>query len=233
MHIHDARLSNSGLLAALGPGMTRPHPSILEKSATARVAARISLSSFSRFSRNGLSSTLTVTLSKKASTWGRKLRHGAHGGFEIFLLDRARRLGLGGIDRLRQRLFLGQLVKAWIGRAGIFATVLLLLDADDVGRTFVAGEQVLAVLGIEEFSQSLDAADNQEEDRPGLRARTPRPPRSCRAPCSRSCALRRSAKKDEQTRWRSASRSLLTSLNVLSRSPSSSTLPTESLNADL
>lgn len=43
-------------------------PSILEKSATARVAARISLSSFSRFSRSAASSTLTVTWSKKAST---------------------------------------------------------------------------------------------------------------------------------------------------------------------
>jgi len=42
-------------------------PSILEKSATARVAARIWLSSLSRFSRSGLPSTLTVTLSKKAS----------------------------------------------------------------------------------------------------------------------------------------------------------------------
>ena len=84
-------------------------PSILEKSATARVAARISLSSFSRFSRNALSSTFTVTLSKKASTWGRSLRHGAHRGCEIFLRDGARRLGLGGVDRLRQRLFLGSL----------------------------------------------------------------------------------------------------------------------------
>ena len=43
-----------------------------EKSATARVASRISLSSFSRFSRKAASSTLTVTLSKKASTRGRK-----------------------------------------------------------------------------------------------------------------------------------------------------------------
>src|SRR5262249_19249661 len=51
------------------------HPSILEKSATARVAARISLSSLRRFSRTFAASapsvTLTVTLSKKASTCGR------------------------------------------------------------------------------------------------------------------------------------------------------------------
>src|SRR6266852_4354685 len=46
-----------------------------EKSATARVASRISLSSRSRFSRSfslsAPSATLTVTLSKKASTCGR------------------------------------------------------------------------------------------------------------------------------------------------------------------
>src|SRR5579871_2773983 len=46
-------------------------PSILEKSATARVAARIWLSSFRRFSRTLGSSSLTFTLSKKASTAGR------------------------------------------------------------------------------------------------------------------------------------------------------------------
>ena len=72
-------------------------------------------------------------------------------------------LGLGDIDRLRQRLFLGLLVELRIGRAGIFALVLLLLDADDVGRALVAGEQVLAVLGVEEFSQRLDAADDEEK----------------------------------------------------------------------
>src|SRR6201999_3554107 len=46
---------------------------ILEKSATARVAARISFNSFSRFSRTFGSSSLTLTLSKKASTAGRSI----------------------------------------------------------------------------------------------------------------------------------------------------------------
>ena len=46
-------------------------PSNLEKSATASVAARISLSRRSRFARTGLSSVFTVTLSKYASTCGR------------------------------------------------------------------------------------------------------------------------------------------------------------------
>src|ERR1700722_5073261 len=44
---------------------------IFEKSATARVAARISLSSFRRFSRTCGLSSLTLTLSKNASTAGR------------------------------------------------------------------------------------------------------------------------------------------------------------------
>ena len=92
-----------------------------------------------------------------------QLRHGAHGGVEIFLLDRTRRLGLGGIDRTRQRLFLGLLVEAWIGRAGIFAAVLLFLDADDVGRALIAGEQILTILGVKESSQRLYAADYQDK----------------------------------------------------------------------
>jgi len=44
------------------------YPSILEKSATAFVASRISFNSFSRFSRRSAAGTLTVTLSKNAST---------------------------------------------------------------------------------------------------------------------------------------------------------------------
>src|SRR3954468_8732495 len=63
------------------PGASRERPmrqdsdqrSIFEKSATARVALRISLSSFRRFSRTFASSSLTRTLSKNASTGGRRL----------------------------------------------------------------------------------------------------------------------------------------------------------------
>ena len=90
-------------------------------------------------------------------------RHGAHGGLEVLRGDGARGLGLGDIDRLRQRLFLGQRVQLRIGRAGIFAIVPFLLDADDVGRALVTREQVIAVLGVEEFSQRLDAADNEQK----------------------------------------------------------------------
>ena len=62
-----------------------------------------------------------------------------------------------------KRLFFGLLVEFRIGRAGIFAAVLLLLDADDVGGALIAGEQVLAVLGVEEFPQRLDAADDEQK----------------------------------------------------------------------
>ena len=43
------------------------------------------------------------------------------------------------------------------------ALVLLLLDGEDVRRALGAGEQVLAVVGVEEFSERLDAADDHQE----------------------------------------------------------------------
>ena len=43
--------------------------------------------------------------------------------------------------------------------------VFLLLDADDIGRTFVAGEQILAVLGVEEFSKGVNPTHDRNEAR--------------------------------------------------------------------
>src|ERR1700688_862933 len=67
---HDGSpwVAGSNETAQRAASSARCYPSILEKSATARVASRISLSSLRRFSRKALSSTLTVTFSKKAST---------------------------------------------------------------------------------------------------------------------------------------------------------------------
>ena len=79
------------------------------------------------------------------------------------LRDRGRRLLLGGVDRLGKRPFLVLAIEGRIGLADILARVLLLLDADDVGRALVAGEQILAVLGVEEFAQRLDPADDEQE----------------------------------------------------------------------
>src|SRR5436190_5392966 len=77
---HHDSLNRFHALSRKGRGRTKTRlvagqPSMREKSATARVASRISLSRRSRFSRTDLASsvpvTLTVTLSKKASTCGR------------------------------------------------------------------------------------------------------------------------------------------------------------------
>ena len=47
----------------------------------------------------------------------------------------------------------------------ICTPVLLLFDADDIGCALVAREQILAVLGVEEFSQRLDPTDDRNEAR--------------------------------------------------------------------
>ena len=60
-------------------------------------------------------------------------------------------------------LFLGLLEQRGVRRAGVGLVVLLLLDAQDVRRALGAGQQVLAVVGVEEFAERLDAADDQEE----------------------------------------------------------------------
>ena len=92
-----------------------------------------------------------------------QLRHRAHGGGEVLARDGGGGLLLGGVDGLGERPFLVLAIERRIGPPDIVARVLLLLDADDVGGALVAGEQVLAVLGVEEFSQRLDAADDQQE----------------------------------------------------------------------
>ena len=57
----------------------------------------------------------------------------------------------------------GNSVKLCVRRAGVFAIVLLLLDAKNVGRALGAGEEALAVFGVEEFAERFDAADDQQE----------------------------------------------------------------------
>ncbi len=62
-----------------------------------------------------------------------------------------------------ERPFLVLAVERGVGLADEFAGVLLLLDAQDVGGALGAGEQVLAVLGVEEFAERLDTAHDQQE----------------------------------------------------------------------
>ena len=62
-----------------------------------------------------------------------------------------------------ERFLLGVVEKLGVRRAGVFALVLLLLDAQDVGGALDAGEQVLAVVAVEEFAERLDAAHDQQQ----------------------------------------------------------------------
>src|SRR4029453_620915 len=73
------------------------------------------------------------------------------------------RFVLGGIDRARQRPFLLLAIERRIGLPDILARGLLPLDADDVGPALVAGEEILAAVSVEEFSERLDAANDEQE----------------------------------------------------------------------
>ena len=92
---------------------------------------------------------------------GPQLRHGSHGGLEIFLLDRARRLGLGGIDRLSQRLFLRLLIVRRVRRASVLLVILFLLDPNAIRCAPDASQQILTVIDIEEFFYRLDTQNDQ------------------------------------------------------------------------
>ena len=94
-------------------------PSILEKSATARVAARISFSSFRRFSRNAWVVVVDLDLVEERIDRRAQFRHRAHGGGEILLRHRGAGFRLHLIDGLRERLLLIEAVERGIGRAVI------------------------------------------------------------------------------------------------------------------
>ena len=117
-----------------------------------------------RLRRRPASSALTVTSRKKASTGPRRIAKRAHRALEIFARQGRAGLGLRGIERRAQRLFLRQSEQGRIVSGGERAlAVLLLLGLENVGGAAIAGEQVLAVLGVEEFAERLDAADDEEE----------------------------------------------------------------------
>src|SRR5262245_66121762 len=92
-----------------------------------------------------------------------QLRHCPHGGSEVLSLHCPCCVLLGGVNRLGKRPFLILAIERRIGPTNIFASVLLLLDTDDVDRTLVAGEEILAVVAVEKFAQSLNAAHDQQE----------------------------------------------------------------------
>ena len=123
----------------------------------------ISFKSLRRFSRNALSSALTVTLSKKASTGGRNFAIALMAAAKSPLYDGGGSFFFCGGDGFGQRFSSGSLRRFRVRRAGKAFAVLLLLDAQDVRGALDAGEQVLAVVGVEEFAERFDAADDHQE----------------------------------------------------------------------
>ena len=84
----------------------------------------------------------------------------AHRALEILRLDGSGGLALGPVEHHGERLFLDLALVVYdleIGRLVVSATVLLLLDAQDVSRAAITGEQVLAILGVEEAAERFDA----------------------------------------------------------------------------
>ena len=83
-------------------------------------------------------------------------------------------------------------MKLGSGAPVYFSLILLLLDAEDVRRALDAGEQVLAVVAVEEFAQRLDAADDQHqvvlafEEQNGIDQIVPRALLAQLDPCNRS-----------------------------------------------
>ncbi len=94
---------------------------------------------------------------------GPELRHGGHCCGEILARHGSRRALLGGFDGRSERPFFGLTVELRIRRPDVLPPVSLLLDADDVGGSLVAGEQIPAVVRIQEAPQSVHPADDQHE----------------------------------------------------------------------
>ena len=84
------------------------NPLISEKSATVRVASRRRERRRRRLARRAASSALTVTLSKNASTAGRKLRQRGHRALEILARDMLAGVALGDVENFREHLLLRQ-----------------------------------------------------------------------------------------------------------------------------
>src|SRR5262249_28576201 len=75
-------------------------------------------------------------------------RDGMHRGPEVLTRDRLGRGLPGDVDAGGELALLALEIEMRVGRAGVAHAVLLLLDANDVGRALVTGEQVLAVVTV-------------------------------------------------------------------------------------
>ena len=146
-----------------------------------------------------LSSTLTVTLSKKASTKGRSLAIARHGAGEVFLGDGGGGFFLGRRRWPRPAPSLRLLVELGIRRAGVlvlsfFSSMRMMLVARLSRR---AGSCRRRCRGI---CRAPRRGGRSAADRPGRSSANTASTRSCRAPCSRNCTFRRSAKKESRSR---------------------------------
>jgi len=92
-----------------------------------------------------------------------KFGRGPHRPGEILLADGGRRFLPGDINGFSKRLLFRQLVALGVRGTGIFALVLLFLDANDVGRPLVAGKQILAIVGVKKFSERLNPANDHQQ----------------------------------------------------------------------
>src|SRR5688500_3842817 len=94
---------------------------------------------------------------------GPQFRYRGHRGGKVFVRDSSARLTFHMVDGRGKSLLFFEFVERGIRRAVEAAFVLLLLDGEDVGRALGASEQVLAVVGVEEFAQRLDPTDDHKE----------------------------------------------------------------------
>src|SRR5690606_25827168 len=90
-----------------------------------------------------------------------ELRQRRHGAREILPLDSRPRGLLGFADRLVQRDFLR--LRSGDSFTGERLAGLLLLFAQDIRRSPVSGEEVLAVLAVQELAERRHPADDKEK----------------------------------------------------------------------
>ena len=133
------------------------------KSATLRVAARICDSRCRRFSRSAAIVGVDRHLVEESVDRRAQLGQRPHGAGEVFDVERGDGVGLHLIDGGGERLLFLRLQQRRVDVAGVAYLVLLLLDGEDVLRALDAGEEVGAVVGLQELGQRLDALDDERQ----------------------------------------------------------------------
>ena len=86
-----------------------------------------------------------------------------HRAGEVFHVERGDGVGLHLVDGGGEGLLLLRLQQRGVDVADVAYLVLLLLDGEDVLRALDAGQQVGAVVGLQELGQRLDALDDERQ----------------------------------------------------------------------